>query len=126
MRATYYASCDKIFFRKSIIFAVIMYFTVIASLFFSTIWEQNAIGILHDETHDTNILVGILLVVPIFLIVFTLLILSLTYAYDYKQQTATHDLLKPYSHVIISFNYTMLLIFIVFSIGNVIHLLYLR
>lgn len=125
MRKTFIKPYDKTEINKSLAYVVTSYLLFVAHVLFQTFWGKYAIGILHDEAHDNNILIAMIINFVIGLTIMCLTIISLLHAHFYKKYISSEDRIKPLYFFSVTLAWSVALMNILFTILNVFYLLYI-
>ena len=125
MRKTFLDTPDKRYLIKAAWSSALAYLLFIVHIIFETFWVKEVVGIFHDETHDSNILIAMIINFIVGLTVLCLAIISIAYSKFYLLETAAKDRLKPLNLFSLILAWSILFMDIIFVYLNVLHLLYI-
>lgn len=123
MRSTYYATLDKVYLLKAFKLIIFSYIILLAYIGFFVVWVKEAIGILHDESHDNSILAGIIINLFFSLTLIVSTVISTIHLASYKSLTVISDKLSYAYNVLLPFAIFLTITVIAFSVLNVGYLL---
>lgn len=118
MRSTYYSTLDKVYLSKAFKLLIFSYIALLAYIGFFNVWVDEAVGMLHDETHDNSILGGIIINLIFSLILIVTTILATVNITEYKSLTVSSDKLSYAYKVLLPFSAILTLMIIIFSVLN--------
>lgn len=123
MRSTYYATEDKFNLQKATQYSAVAYLVLIAYIALFIWWDTTLATMLHNESNNTYVLIGMALNFIFSLSLVIIPMLSIVYLKDYNYLRATYDRLLYISKISMLLNIAIIIMTIAFSFINISYML---
>lgn len=123
MRSTYYATEDKFNLQKATQYSAVAYIVLIAYIALFIWWDTTLATMLHNESNNTYVLIGMALNFIFSLSLVIIPMLSIVYLKDYNYLRATYDRLLYISKISMLLNIAIIIMTIAFSFINISYML---